>query len=160
MKYGPALAISKNGGVKAKITFVPHQGETVNASRQVAYIAGEKHKVVFSSQIKHPNADHVIQIGGRLRLVSTLDAKKDEVARKIRLNNQSGFPVVLEQTAGDCVVQSIGPVRDGEKQDLVWLSAMGLIILLLGGGHIAMGIVQRNLRKKDTAFRVDQVDVL
>ena len=83
LQYGPALAIFQNGGVKVKITLVPHECQTVTPSGLVAYISGKQHQVVFSSQIVHPNADYVIELGGRLRLVSTLDARRDEVVQNV-----------------------------------------------------------------------------
>ena len=98
---------------------LPHEGETVNASGQVAYITGTQHRIVFKSKIEDAGKDYTIQLGGKLRLVSTLDDKKDGVAEKIHLNNQSGFPVVLEKTAVDCVVQTAGPVKDDGQSNKV-----------------------------------------
>ena len=80
---------------------------------------GIKHRIVFKSKIENASKNYVIQLGGKLRLVSTLDDKKDRGAEKIQLNNQSGFPVVLEKSAKDCTVQTAGPVKDNGKSNKV-----------------------------------------
>ena len=121
IQYGPALGVDYDGdaGMNAEITLLPHEGETVNGAGQVAYLIGNKHKVVLHNKIDDPDRKLVIQVGGKKRHIGGLDDKKIYAARGIHLNNESGFRVVLDKAARDCVVQSVGPVKDAGKKNEV-----------------------------------------
>ena len=121
VQYGPALGTDyeRDTKVNAEITLLPHEGETVNGAGQVAYLIGSKHNVVFHSKITDPDRKLVIQVGGKKIHIGGRGDKKVYAARGIKINNASGFRVVMDKSSEDCVVQSVGPVKDAGQKNQV-----------------------------------------
>ena len=122
IQYGPALgfAYDRDKGVNAEITILPHEGETVNGTGHAAFIMGVNHKIILKSEIQDPGQKFVVRVGGFKNHIGGQAREKGPAkAVNIQLNNQTGFPVILEPTSESCTVQSVGPVDSRGKGNKV-----------------------------------------
>jgi hypothetical protein len=121
VQYGPALGVDyeRDSGTRAEITLLPYEGKSYNGSGQVAHIIGKNHTITLKSQVKNPDTRLVIQIGGDKKHIGGQGEVEHLSATDISIQNESGYPVVLEKESSDCTGASVGKVTDRGRNNEV-----------------------------------------
>ncbi|MHC4538413.1 MAG: discoidin domain-containing protein [Planctomycetota bacterium] len=114
--HGALLDLTGTGGKPVKnatvdLTLLPHDQSDINPV--VAYIIGPNHTInLYNGGIGMPYTDQKILVGGTRPTWRYPEGRVINSAENVTFNNYTGYPVVLESTAADCRVKSVGPIED------------------------------------------------
>ena len=119
VQFGPVFEFSeKQRNINAEITLLPFEGESNNASGQVAIIGGQGHRIFFKGKLKKPKPALVIQVGGDSHRIGELAEDEKFEAAGVKISNVTGYPVLLAKGTKDCAVKSRGKITDKGRNNL------------------------------------------
>ncbi len=113
-QHGPALGVDyeTDEGMNAEVTLLPYNGEPYNGSKHAAIIIGSNHNIVLKSKVNNPDQDLKINIGGDNRTIGLLSEDENYQASNIRIDNQSNYPIVLDENSKYCSGKTKGKLID------------------------------------------------
>ncbi|MCH6255977.1 carbohydrate-binding protein [Puniceicoccaceae bacterium K14] len=122
VQHGPAFGVDyeSDSGINADITILPHGDDSrghFNGGRHVAYIAGSNHNLTFRTTATDFEQGLEINVGGDVRIMSSLEVEENRAATDITINNYTGYPLILDDAAVNITYESDGPVTD-DSEDL------------------------------------------
>lgn len=117
IQHGPAFGVDyeRDSGVNADITILPHgdpSRKNHNGSKHVAYITGKNHNLTFRTTATNFEQELEINVGGERRIISSSTFDDDFSASNIKINNYTGYPMVLGAKSSGIVGESRGPIKD------------------------------------------------
>jgi hypothetical protein len=114
VQYGPAFGVDYDSdkGITADITIIPYEGEQYNGSHHFAYIFGSDHNLTFRGLEENVDQSLEINVGGDLRIGSSYDEVETRAASNIKINNYTGYPLVLDSESSSISGYSIGTVTN------------------------------------------------
>ena len=144
--HGALLDLTGTGGasvknVTADVTLLPHDQSGNN--RLVAYIGGPNHNITINNGgLGMPYTDQTILVGGARPTWRHPAGEAINSANNMTLNNYTGYPVALESTAGNCRVNSLGPV-----EDLGWGNATGSLpgTTVTASSHVGTNVPEHTI---------------
>ncbi len=113
-QYGPAFGVDyeSDRGVTADITILPYEGDHYSGSRHLAYIYGSNHNLTFRGLEESPDQELLIDVGGSKRIMSDTYNLDSLQASSIVVNNLTGYPLKIHDSATNIKGQSIGAMTD------------------------------------------------
>lgn len=113
-QYGPAFGVDyeSDRGVTADITILPYEGDHYSGSRHLAYIYGSNHNLTFRGLEESPDQELLIDVGGSKQIMSETYNLDSLQASSIVINNLTGYPLKIHDSANNIKGQSIGAMTD------------------------------------------------
>lgn len=125
---GPVFGVDyeSNKNMNVEITVLPYEGETYNGGKHLAFIIGSGHNITFKSAISNPDQSLRIDIGGDKRTNGSQGSVEDYAANSITLNNETNYPVILDDNSKNCTGVSGGMVTDFGSNNSINHQAMSI----------------------------------